>query len=140
MDMNKEFCLSDYDLGWFCYDNNGKVAVLFSNGTTAVLPQALMHYDYLYNYFYTRFNCDEKANWENGELKSFTDAGLLVYDTDLNSIGTYSVCNNPLKSCHISTLPKSIADRLPKFEGVFSTTITIPIQPDVINLAKIKQI
>ena len=85
--MMNEFYLSSYDLDWFCYDDNGHIAVLFSNGTTAVLPKSLTNYDVLYSYFYLEFDYSTSKTWMDEALKFFACKGVIAYDADSVNFG-----------------------------------------------------
>ena len=137
--MMNEFYLSSYDLDWFCYDDNGHIAVLFSNGTTAVLPKSLTNYDVLYSYFYLEFDISTSKTWMDEALKFFACKGVIAYDADSVNFGQYDQCNSPEFLCNISQIPKNIVEKMAKFNGIFLWNISIPLLPDSINLAKLSE-
>ena len=139
---NSVICLSDYDLEWFCYDEKGNIAVLFSNATPAILPKSLIYYEYLYKYFYKNFSVDEQVSRVYQELKFFNELGIYVYDADTytDEVGKYTRCNQPKVLLNISQLPTDVMNRLGSFKGLFVEQITIPLLEDTTDLAKLAEI
>lgn len=132
--------IEDWDLTWFAYDDNGNIAVFFSNGTRLVLidnilkednySEAIDYFDSLPNinqyHDNNQSNIHQKSNSiYSDDIDSYIKKGLFIYDIVNPTNPIYSLVASPEYPIFISNIDMSIKYKIEKFNGVFTEEINI---------------
>ena len=125
--------LDCWDLTWFAYDNEGRLAVFFSNGTNAVLTDHILkerNYELAFDYF-DNLNANSRTIIDNEGLENIDDfvlyaqKGLLVYDMEDLTQSHYILKVKPVKPLTVNDINKEIYKIIEKYDGVFSSVVKI---------------
>ena len=132
--------IENWDLTWFAYDNNGHIAVFFSNGTRLVLIdnilkednyiEAIDYFDSLPNinqyHDNNQSNIHQKSNIiYSDDINSYTRKGLFVYDIVNPNNQIYSLVASPEVPIFIDNIDTIIKYKIEEFNGVFTEEISI---------------
>lgn len=126
--------LDCWDLTWFAYDDAGRLAVFFSNGTNSVLTNHILkerNYELAFEYFNTlkiNTNIFDIKNFENNDIEDFlfyAQRGLLVYDIDNSKQSNYNLVIKPAITLMIDDIDEKVSEIIEKYEGFFSDFIEI---------------
>ena len=133
--------ITNWDLTWFAYDDKGRIAVFFSNGTNCVLTNNILkdkNYEVALDYFNTLHgnskkllineslkNHDSFMNFDIDDFVLYAQKGLLVYDIEDSTQCNYELKVKPSMILMINDISEAISNIIEKYDGIFLDMVKI---------------